>query len=105
MAVATENSKSTSFFHIGFQRPDRNLVPTAIDQQLGLLLPALPRLQHALEPLAAERAAAQLAAHGRVREAARTKGRVSIQPVLPVDILGAYVLIPAPPHLAPGARP
>ena len=50
--------------------------------------------------LAAERAAAQLAAHERVREAARTKGRVGIQPVLPVDILGAYVLIPAPSHSA-----
>lgn len=86
-------------------RPDRNLGQTAIDQQLDLLLSALPRLQGALEPLAAERAAAQLAAHERVREAARTKGRVSIQPVLPVDILGAYVLIPAPSHPAPGARP
>jgi len=31
-----------------------------------------------------------------VREASRTKGRVSIQPVLPVDILGAYVLVPMP---------
>jgi hypothetical protein len=27
--------------------------------------------------------------------AARTKGRVSIEPVLPVDILGAYVLLKA----------
>ncbi len=75
-------------------RPDRNLGQTAIDQQLGLLLSVLSRLQGALEPLAAERAAAQLAAHARVREAARTKGRVSIEPVLPVDILGAYVLLP-----------
>ena len=41
-----------------------------------------------------ERAAAQLEAHERVREAARAKGRVSIEPVLPVDILGAYVLLP-----------
>lgn len=75
-------------------RPERNLVPTAIDQQLGLILPALPMFQQALEPVARERAAAQLAAHERVREAARTRGRVIIQPVLPVDILGAYVLLP-----------
>ena len=34
------------------------------------------------------------AEHERVRAAARTKGRVSIQPVLPMDILGAYVLLP-----------
>jgi len=75
-------------------RPERNLVATAVEQQLGLLLPALPKLQRALEPVASERAAAQLAAHERVREAARTKGRVTVQPVLPVDILGAYVLLP-----------
>lgn len=75
-------------------RPERNLVQTAIDQQLGLMLPALPKLQRALALLARDRAAAQLAAHERVRAASRTKGRVAIQPVLPVDILGAYVLLP-----------
>ncbi len=75
-------------------RPERNLLPTAIEQQLSLLLPGLPRLQAALETLAGERATAQLEAHERVREASRTRGRVSIEPVLPVDILGAYVLLP-----------
>jgi hypothetical protein len=75
-------------------RPDRNLVATAIEQQIGMLLAALPKFEKALEPVASERAAAQLATHERVREAARTKGRVTIQPVLPVDILGAYVLLP-----------
>lgn len=77
-------------------RPERNLIHTAIDQQLGLLLPALPQLQQALEAIAAERAAAQLGTHERVREAARTKGRVTVQPVLPVDILGAFVVLPIP---------
>jgi superfamily II DNA or RNA helicase len=75
-------------------RPERNLIPTAIDQQLGLLLETLPALQQALEPVAVDRASAQLAAHERVREAVRTKGRVAVHPVLPVDILGAYVLLP-----------
>lgn len=75
-------------------RPDRNLISTAIEQQIGLLLAALPSLQPPLESVADERAAAQLAAHDRVREAARTKGRITIRPVLPVDILGAYVLLP-----------
>jgi hypothetical protein len=78
---------------LGAQR-ERNLVATAIEQQLGLLLPAMPKLQQALASVAAERATAQLAAHERVRQAVRAKGRVSIQPVLPVDILGAYVLLP-----------
>ena len=75
-------------------RPERNLAPTAIDQQLALLLAALPKFQTALEPVAEERASLQLTAHERVREAARTKGRVAISSVLPVDILGAYVLLP-----------
>lgn len=74
-------------------RPERNLIQTAIDQQLGLLLPALAKFQETLVPIAEERAANQLASHERVREASRTKGRVTIKPVLPVDILGAYVLL------------
>ena len=75
-------------------RPARTLIATAIEQQIALLLPALPKLQRALSLVAAERAAAQLAAHERVREAARARGRVTVKPVLPVDILGAYVLLP-----------
>lgn len=75
-------------------RPERNLMPTAIDQQLALLLPALPKLQIALEAIAEERASLQLTAHERVRGAARARGRVSIAPVLPVDLLGAYILLP-----------
>ncbi len=75
-------------------QPERNLIATAVDQQVGLLLDSLPAIQRALEPIAGKRAAAQLEAHERVREAARAKGRVTIEPVLPVDILGAYVLLP-----------
>ena len=75
-------------------RPDRNLLPTAMEQQLGLTLPALPKLRAALEPIAQERAKAQLTAHKRVRAAGRAKGSVAIEPVLPVDLLGVYVLLP-----------
>jgi len=75
-------------------RPERNLVSTAIDQQVGLLLPTLPSLREALASVAAERAQAQLEAHERVRQASRLRERVSVQPVLPVDILGAYLLLP-----------
>ena len=75
-------------------QPERNLPPTAIDQQLGLLLPALSSLHAPLEHLADERAEAQLRAHQRVRKATNAKGGISVEPVLPVDILGAYVLLP-----------
>jgi hypothetical protein len=44
--------------------------------------------------LASCRAQIQLQAKERTREAVKTKGRVSIEPVLPVDLLGAYVLLP-----------
>jgi superfamily II DNA or RNA helicase len=75
-------------------RPETNLVATAIEQQIGLLAANLPTFQSALEAIADERAGQQLAAHERVRESTRTRGRVSVAPVLPVDILGAYVLLP-----------
>ena len=78
-------------------RPDRNLVPTLIDQQMAVLLAVLPGMQQALASVAGDRAAQQLEAHERVREAGRTKGRVTVEPVLPVDILGAYVLLPGTP--------
>ena len=80
-------------------RPEGNLLLTAVEQQLGLLLPALPELQAALEAVAHGRAEAQLGAHERVRAAARARGRVDIEPVLPVDLLGAYVLLPPLPGL------
>jgi hypothetical protein len=82
--------------HLLEARPERNLIPTAVDQQIGLLMEALPKLQASLASVATERASGQLAAHERVRESLRAKGRVRIQPVLPVDILGAYVLVPIP---------
>ena len=90
--------------------PERNLLPTAVEQQLGVLLPALPAFQAALESVANERAEAQRAAHERVRTASRSRaratrggsrGRIAVEPVLPVDVLGAYVLLP----VLPPARP
>ena len=94
--------------------PERNLLPTAVEQQLGVLLPALPAFQAALASVANERAEAQRAAHERVRTASRPRaratrggsrgrgrGRVAVEPVLPVDVLGAYVLLP----VLPPARP
>ena len=80
-------------------RPARNLLPTAIEQQLGVLLPALPALQAGLEAISAERADAQRTAHERVRAASgigrsRARSGTAVEPVLPADILGAYILLP-----------
>ena len=52
-------------------RPERNLLPTALEQQLDLTLPALAKLRVALEPVAQARAGAQREAHERVRAATR----------------------------------
>jgi len=75
-------------------RPERNLIATAINQQTGLLQELLPAFRQSLEIVAKERADIQLAAHERVRAALKTKTRMAIKPVLPADILGAYVVLP-----------
>jgi superfamily II DNA or RNA helicase len=54
-----------------------------------------PLLAH-LEGIARERADALLEAHRRVRTAAGAKGlRYTVTPLLPADVLGAYVYLPA----------
>jgi len=78
-------------------RPDASPTQSLVDQQLPLLLGGLPDLQTALATIATQRAALQLQAHERVREATRDRAKVRIEPVLPVDILGAYLLLPALP--------
>ncbi|MBF0217746.1 MAG: DEAD/DEAH box helicase [Candidatus Omnitrophica bacterium] len=74
--------------------PEKNLVQSIIDQQGAMLFDAFPSLQECLGVIAKERAKVQLSAHERVREALRSKRRVTIEPVSPVDILGAYILLP-----------
>lgn len=75
--------------------PARNLTESAMAQQLERFLPRLPGLRKALEPVAEQRAAEQREAHRRVRQATKLDKRITVKPVLPVDILGAYVLLPA----------
>ncbi len=56
----------------------------------------LPALEDAIAGIAQERAEAVLESHQRVREAAKWTGiSYKVQPILPADILGAYVLMPA----------
>src|SRR5579883_3324182 len=59
-------------------------------------LDSLDALQPGIARLADERAAALREAHERVRSAARLRGvRHGVEPLLPADILGLYVLMPA----------
>ena len=87
--------------HLLAAGPAGNMQPSAVRQQLDrLLLPSLEPLQAALAVVADERATAQLASHRRVRDASGRsptgvrRARTTIQPVLPVDILGAWALLP-----------
>ncbi len=63
--------------HLLDAKPERNLILTAIDQQVGLLLDSFGHIQQALVAVAEERAEDQLQAHERVRQATKTKGRIT----------------------------
>lgn len=75
--------------------PEKNLPPTAVDQQVGLAERALPKLRELLASAALERAEKQRQVHERVREAVPASSRIGhVEPVLPVDILGTFILVP-----------
>jgi hypothetical protein len=73
--------------------PAQSMSDTAVQQQLQRLVPMLPAMRKALEPLANQRGTLQAEAHQRVRSAVKDKTKVTVEPVLPVDILGAYVYL------------
>ena len=58
------------------------------------MIAGLRALRSHLEQIAETSAKAQQDAHVRVRQSARAAGQVSVEPVLPVDILGAYAVVP-----------
>ncbi len=75
--------------------PAGNMPPEIRERRLTEALDDLPLRGNELDDLARERATQVLAAHRRVRDAARISGiRYQAKPVLPVDVLGLYVLMP-----------
>ena len=63
---------------------------------LRAVVDGYPHLEPELESFVKERGEAILAAHRRVRSAARDSGtRYSVEPQLPPDVLGIYLLIPS----------
>lgn len=75
--------------------PTGNLIQSLIVQQLGSVIGSLTDLRGELDAIAAQRAEELLDAHTRVRRASRVTGTVTVQPVLPVDVLGCFVYLPA----------
>lgn len=75
-------------------QPSANLPAEQMQREVSAALGFLRTQPERLTKLARERAAALLADHQRVREAARDVGQYSVAPCLPVDVIGVYVLLP-----------
>ncbi|MCU0919416.1 MAG: hypothetical protein MUF16_03640 [Burkholderiaceae bacterium] len=74
--------------------PAEALGDRARESRVAAALAQWPQWQTALETFARSRADALLADHRRVREAARSRGRYEVTPLLPVDVIGVFVLMP-----------
>jgi hypothetical protein len=75
--------------------PDANIASELQRDALRRILEGIPAIIPALEQAASNRAKELLAAHARVRSAARLRGiSQDVQPQLPPDILGVYVYLP-----------
>lgn len=75
-------------------QPSGNLQPDVMKREIKLALDFIQSQSQHIEVLAQQRAEALLADHSRVREAAKDVGKYSVSPLLPVDIIGVYVLLP-----------
>ena len=75
--------------------PDANIAPQQASQFIGRVLEGMAILEAPLNAVAERTGQKLLEAHRRVRTAARQTGvRYGVQPQLPVDVLGVYVLLP-----------
>lgn len=74
--------------------PVANVVPSIARDAVAEAIASLPDLGPELDRIAHARAEALLDAHTRVRTSARAGGTIVSEPVLPVDVLGVFVLLP-----------
>ncbi|MEE2732274.1 MAG: helicase-related protein [Pseudomonadota bacterium] len=74
--------------------PSKNMAPEARTRELGQAIQYIDKLQSDFSKLAEERAGEVLRDHRRTREAADARGSYSVEPQLPVDVMGVYVLVP-----------
>lgn len=72
----------------------KNMANEARTRELSRAVDALQQLTPRFDAIAHQRAEAVLADHRRTREAADARGSYSVQPQLPVDVMGVYVLVP-----------
>jgi len=76
-------------------RPMANVAPAERERWLGEAVSWVEGLTPDLERIARERAEWLWEAHRRVRRITR-QGRLTVEPQLPVDLMGVYVLVPVP---------
>lgn len=76
-------------------QPARDMVDSLKSRQIRWAIDAATGFAPQFEELAKTRAEQLLADHRRVREAANARGSYSVEPVLPADIIGVFVLVPA----------
>ncbi|MFO0651307.1 MAG: helicase-related protein [Polyangiales bacterium] len=80
-------------------QPDGNIAPDLARPRLSRVIDALPGMRPALDAFARERAEVLRAAHRRVRKAGGEIVRgLTVEPLLPVDVLGVYVYLPVAPN-------
>jgi hypothetical protein len=78
-------------------RPDANITPQQASDFVRRVADGFDHLREALNAAAEQRGQEVLDAHRRVRAAARLTGvRYAVQPQLPPDVLGIFVLLPIP---------
>ncbi|AMO54592.1 helicase SNF2 [Endozoicomonas montiporae] len=101
MALALEGSSADSVLkgqearELLNARPVRNMPPPLVERHVSTAIQQVPQLEAQLNELAKDKAEQLLSDHRRVRTAADAKGSYKVQPILPVDVMGVYVLIPA----------
>lgn len=72
-----------------------DIAPAVIARQIDQAVDRLPDYQSAIASFATSRAAALSADHDRVKAATRGEGATTVvEPVLPADVIGLYVLVP-----------
>ncbi len=76
---------------------EANVPPELAVRQAQTAIEGLPDLATALDQIADEHATAVGDAHKRVRDAARSRGAVTVSAQHPADVLGVYVMLPISP--------
>src|SRR5690606_32780997 len=74
--------------------PSANLPPAQMQREVQAALDFLRDQTSVMEQFAQQRAQVLLEDHRRVREASRDVGQYNVSPLLPVDVIGVYVLLP-----------